>query len=89
MPVPKRKTSKARRNSRNANRNVEVKSFFNCQNCSQVALSHQVCQFCGFYKGEKVMETKLDRALRRGTARQKMAAKQATTVEAESAEQAK
>ena len=69
MPVPKRKTSKARRNNRNANKNVVASSFMDCKNCGNVNLPHQVCKNCGFYKGVKVMVTKLDRALVRGTSR--------------------
>lgn len=72
MPVPKRKTSKARRNNRNANKNIAVKTFIDCKNCNEVTLPHQVCKNCGFYKGEKVLETKLDRAMRRGDSRKKL-----------------
>lgn len=69
MPVPKRKTSKARRNNRNANKNVTASSFMDCKNCGNVNLPHQVCKSCGFYKGVKVMVTKLDRAMSRGESR--------------------
>ena len=66
MPVPKRKVSKSRRDKRSANKHVTASSFADCKNCGQVALPHQVCNNCGFYKGQKVIETKLDRAMRRG-----------------------
>ena len=70
MPVPKRKASKCRRNSRkSANQVVTASSFMDCKNCGQVCLPHVVCKNCGFYKGQKVMETKLDRAMRRGESR--------------------
>ena len=75
MPVPKRKASKCRRNSRkSANQVVTASSFMDCKNCGGISLPHQVCKNCGFYKGEKVMETKLDRAMRRGE-KAKVAAK--------------
>jgi large subunit ribosomal protein L32 len=69
MPVPKRKASKCRRNSRkSANQVVSASSFMDCKNCGNTAMPHQVCKNCGFYGGKKVMETKLDRAMRRGKA---------------------
>lgn len=69
MPVPKRKASKSRRNSRkSANQVVSASSFMDCKNCGSVVMPHQVCQNCGFYGGKKVMETKADRKVRRGTA---------------------
>lgn len=69
MPVPKRKTSKRRRDQRSANKHAVASSFMDCKNCSGISLPHQVCKNCGFYKGQKVLETKLDRAIRRGEAR--------------------
>jgi len=65
MPVPKRKRSKARRDSRFANKGMEVKSFATCSNCQEPSLPHQACHSCGFYKGRKVVVTKMDRALKR------------------------
>jgi large subunit ribosomal protein L32 len=66
MPVPKRRASKARRNRRkSANQVVSASSFMDCKNCNHTVMPHQVCKNCGFYGGKKVMETKLDRALRR------------------------
>lgn len=71
MPVPKRKASKCRRNSRkSANQVVTASSFMDCKNCGNSCLPHVVCHNCGFYKGQKVMETKLDRAMRRAGSRQ-------------------
>lgn len=75
MPVPKRKVSKSRRDKRSANKGVDVKPFGSCSNCQAPAASHQVCSTCGFYKGRKIMKTKLDRALARGEARQAKQAK--------------
>jgi large subunit ribosomal protein L32 len=65
MPVPKRKRSRARRDSRFANKGLEVKSFTSCANCASPLVPHVVCQKCGHYKGIKVLTTKLDRAEKR------------------------
>lgn len=81
MPVPKRKSSKCRIRSRAANKGIDPKSFSACSNCQEPIVSHQVCKSCGFYKGAKVMVTKLDRKVKRVQARKK------TSSQAESTEQ--
>lgn len=70
MPTPKRKSSRARIRSRQANKHLKPQAFMNCKNCQSATLPHQICQTCGFYKGKKVLETKMDRALKRGELRQ-------------------
>jgi large subunit ribosomal protein L32 len=70
MPVPKRKRSRARRDSRFANKGMDVKSFGKCPNCQEVLLPHQACKGCGHYKGVKVVTTKLERVVKRAQARQ-------------------
>lgn len=70
MPVPKRKLSRARIRSRQANKGIKPKAFTTCKNCQSTVSPHQVCETCGFYKGRKIFQTKMDRALKRGEARQ-------------------
>ncbi|MDR3551163.1 MAG: 50S ribosomal protein L32 [Candidatus Babeliales bacterium] len=70
MPVPKRKRSRARRDSRFANKGVEVKSFGKCKNCEAATLPHQACKECGHYKGIKVLTTKVERTAKRAQANQ-------------------
>ncbi|MBA3752098.1 50S ribosomal protein L32 [Candidatus Dependentiae bacterium] len=65
MPVPKRKTSKARRDSRQANKHIRPQAITSCLNCGHAVSPHQVCEECGFYKGEKVLRTKHERAIKR------------------------
>jgi len=76
MPVPKRKRSRARRDSRHANKGLQVKSFGKCSNCQVAMLPHQACKECGHYKGVKVIVTKTERTAKRLEANQ---AKQALT----------
>ena len=76
MPVPKRKTSKARRDKRSANKHIRPQAIAGCLNCSHPIGGHQACAMCGFYKGKKVLTTKLERAIKRGEARQSMQAQQ-------------
>lgn len=65
MPVPKRKRSRARRDSRFANKGIKVKAITGCANCKDPVTPHAACQNCGFYKGVKVLATKADRKAKR------------------------
>ena len=65
MPVPKRKRSRARRDSRFASKGIKIKQFSSCKNCQAALLPHQVCKGCGHYKGVKVLATKTERTLKR------------------------
>lgn len=76
MPVPKRKRSRARRDSRFANKGIAIKAFTLCTNCQDPIMTHAACMACGHYKGVKVMVTKLDRAVKRGQSREIRAARQ-------------
>ena len=75
MPVPKRKRSRARRDSRFANKGMKVQTFTHCRNCEQPIMPHQACSSCGFYKGVKVLDTKVDRAVKRAETRKSAQAK--------------
>ena len=87
MPVPKRKRSRQRRDKRFANKGLKVKAITICNNCQDPLVPHTVCKNCGFYKGIKIMATKMDRAVKRTeTLKAKEAAKaeqSATTPEQE------
>ncbi len=65
MPVPKRKRSRARRDSRFANKGIKVKAISGCLNCKDPIVPHTACKNCGFYKGVKVLTTKADRIVKR------------------------
>lgn len=56
MGVPKRKTSKARRDKRNAHRALSVPSLSHCPQCNELRLPHRVCPGCGHYHGRLVLE---------------------------------
>jgi large subunit ribosomal protein L32 len=85
MPVPKRKVSKSRRDKRHATRFIRPQAIASCNNCAAPIATHQVCDTCGFYKGKKVIKTKLDRSIKRGQARQAVAQRQAQKTQAEAA----
>jgi large subunit ribosomal protein L32 len=73
MPVPKRKTSKSRRDMRSACKFLRPQAFGACSYCGAPIIPHVVCLTCGYYKGKKILATKLDRALKRGELRSKAA----------------
>ena len=77
MPCPKRKTSKARRNQRSANKALEVQTFTHCPNSGIPVMPHMVCLESGYYKGVKVIATKADRLASRNQKRQVQEARKA------------
>ncbi len=56
MGVPKRKTSKARRDKRRANHAVATPALARCSQCNEMRLAHRACPNCGYYKGRLVLE---------------------------------
>ncbi len=82
MPVPKRKTSKSKRNMRKATKGLEPKAIVVCQTCQAPLIPHCACASCGYYKGVKVVRTKADRMQGRGeTRRAKHESLEATAAE--------
>jgi len=54
MAVPKRKTSKSRRDKRRATHKIEAAKVNVCPTCHQPKRPHRVCPTCGTYKGREV-----------------------------------
>ncbi len=57
MPVPKRKTSRTRRDTRRAQHQIEAPAKSVCPQCHQPKVPHRVCGECGYYNGKEVIET--------------------------------
>jgi large subunit ribosomal protein L32 len=56
MAVPKRKISKARRDSRrSANIKMVAPNIIECPKCHEPNVPHRVCAACGFYKGKEII----------------------------------
>lgn len=51
---PKRRHSKARKNTRRAAIKLEANGLVKCPNCGELNLPHQLCKACGFYAGKQV-----------------------------------
>ena len=58
MPVPKQKTSKAKRDSRRANHDkMSAPAIAKCSRCDAAKEPHRVCPECGYYKNRQVIVT--------------------------------
>ena len=56
MAVPKRKTSKARRDKRRNNVwKLDAPAIVKCPQCGEDILAYRVCKACGYYKGEEIV----------------------------------
>ena len=56
MAVPKRKTSKARRDKRRANWKLSLTGMVKCPKCGEFKLPHRVCKACGSYDGKEILK---------------------------------
>lgn len=54
MAVPKKKTSKSRKNMRRAHDFMTVPNLSVCPQCKSPKMPHRVCPSCGTYKGKEV-----------------------------------
>jgi large subunit ribosomal protein L32 len=56
MAVPKKKTSKSRRNMRRAHHALKSAAWVECPNCGEHKRPHHVCAACGHYDGRQVAD---------------------------------
>ena len=55
MAVPKRRTSKSKRNQRRSHHALAAPQWSECAQCGDPVLSHRVCRTCGYYRGRQVI----------------------------------
>ena len=55
MAVPKRKTSKKRRDMRRSHHKAEVRNLSTCSHCGKPKKPHFICPSCGYYKDKEVV----------------------------------
>jgi large subunit ribosomal protein L32 len=60
MAVPKRKTSKSRRDMRRTHKKTAALSITTCAQCGEPKRPHHLCMSCGTYKGRTLMDTDED-----------------------------
>lgn len=56
MSVPKKRTTKSRRDKRRLHIFLEKPTLSKCPKCAKLTLPHTVCPFCGYYKGKEVID---------------------------------
>lgn len=57
MAVPKKRTSRRRRDMRRAHDAIHhTAAAESCPECGELKLRHRVCESCGTYRGEQVIE---------------------------------
>ena len=57
MAVPKKKTSKARRDKRRSNVwKLTAPTMVRCSHCGEFNLSHRVCVNFGYYNGKEIIK---------------------------------
>lgn len=57
MAVPKRRTSKSRRDKRRAHHALSAPAHSTCPQCGEPRIPHRVCAHCGFYRDRTVLQT--------------------------------
>ncbi len=67
MAVPKKRTTKSRRDKRRLHIFLKKPVLTKCSKCGKFILPHTVCSFCGYYKGKEVINVleKLDKRERK------------------------
>lgn len=57
MPVPKKRTSRSRKNQRRAHDGLSFSAAVEiCDGCGELHLRHHVCTACGTYRGRQVLD---------------------------------
>ena len=56
MALPKRRTSKGRRDRRRSHLALQANQLVPCPQCHELRLPHRVCPACGTYKGVEVIK---------------------------------
>lgn len=55
MAVPKKKTSKAKKNMRRSHDAISAVGLGKCPDCGAPKRPHSVCEECGTYKGKQIL----------------------------------
>jgi len=60
VPVPKRRTGKAKKNMRRSHHALSAPNLIECPDCGERILPHRVCPKCGHYKARLSVSIKED-----------------------------
>ncbi|MFA6194077.1 MAG: 50S ribosomal protein L32 [Parcubacteria group bacterium] len=53
MSVPKQHHTKGRRDRRRIRFKIETKTLVACSHCKKMIKAHEICSYCGYYKGKE------------------------------------
>jgi large subunit ribosomal protein L32 len=56
MAVPKKKTSKSKRDMRRSHHALTPANTMKCQHCGEQKQRHRICTACGTYKGKEIVK---------------------------------
>ncbi|TVQ92791.1 MAG: 50S ribosomal protein L32 [Deltaproteobacteria bacterium] len=57
MAVPKKRTSRRRRDMRRAHDSITFSAAVElCETCGELKLRHRLCEACGTYRGRQVVD---------------------------------
>lgn len=67
MAVPKKRTTKSRRDKRRLHIFLKEPTLTKCPKCGILRLPHNLCSSCGYYKGREIIDVlgKLDKKERK------------------------
>lgn len=84
MAVPKKRTTKSKRDKRRLHIFLKEPSLTKCPKCGSLCLPHTLCSSCGYYRGREVVDVlaKLDKKERKKREKE-MGAKEEKGKEAE------
>ncbi len=54
MPVPRRKTSRQKRDTRRSHQHLQSQQVQRCKRCGSPRMSHRVCPSCGFLGDKEI-----------------------------------
>ena len=61
MSVPAKKRPRGEKRRRAAHFALTKAKYVLCPKCKKPKLPHEVCAFCGTYKGKEILKSKLDK----------------------------
>jgi len=71
MSVPKKKRTRGSKKRRASHFAIKKIKTVVCPRCKHPKLPHQVCSFCGTYKGQDILKSKLDKKEEKKLAKEK------------------
>jgi len=56
VPVPKRRTGKAKKNMRRSHHALTPSNTMECPTCGEPVVPHRVCPKCGYYRERLIVD---------------------------------